>query len=74
MKLYPGLNSGLENVRIGTKLTLAFLIVLSLTLMLGGFSIIKLAIGTAQVAPHPPFSTNTCVLMCLVSMAYPALV
>ena len=43
MKLYPGLNSGLENVRIGTKLTLAFLIVLSLTLMLGGFSIIKLA-------------------------------
>ena len=43
MKLYPGLNSGLENVRIGTKLMLAFLIVLSLTLMLGGFSIIKLA-------------------------------
>ena len=24
MKLYPGLNSGLENVKIGTKLMLAF--------------------------------------------------
>ena len=43
MKLYPGLNRGLENVRIGTKLMLAFFIVLSLTLVLGGFSIIKLA-------------------------------
>jgi len=43
MKLYPGLNSGLQNVRIGTKLMLAFFLVLSLTLLLGGFSIVKLA-------------------------------
>jgi methyl-accepting chemotaxis protein len=43
MKLYPGLNSGLQNVGIGTKLMLAFFLVLSLTLLLGGFSIVKLA-------------------------------